>query len=138
MTTSAVIQLYYDTFNTGDRAAFIGLLNDDVEHGLNQAAPEIGIPAFRSFLERMDRCYSEQVEDLEIFVSESDPTRGAAEFNIRGTYLATDEGLPPANGQKYFLRVGAFFDIQEGKVSRITNYYNLYEWLRQINPVAVA
>ncbi len=138
MTTAAVIQLYYDTFNTGDRAAFIGLLNATIEHGLNQAAPEIGVPAFRSFLERMDRCYCEQVEDLEIFVSEDDPTRGAAEFNIRGTYLSTDEGLPPATGQKYFLRVGAFFDIQEGKVSRITNYYNLYEWLRQIDSVAAA
>lgn len=133
MNTTAVIRQYYDTFNHGNRDEFLALLNENVEHGLNQASPEVGIPAFRAFLERMDRCYAEQVEDLEIFVSETDPTRGAAEFNIRGTYLATDEGLPPASGQKYFLRVGAFFDIQEGKVSRITNYYNLQEWLRQIH-----
>ncbi len=138
MTTADVIRRYYETFNSGDRESFLALLNDNIEHGLNQAAPEIGVSAFRQFIQRMDRCYLEQVEELEIFIAEDDPTRGAAEFAIRGTYLATDEGLPAASGQKYFLRVGAFFDVQEGKVSRITNYYNLQEWLRQISASGTA
>ncbi len=138
MDTAAVIQLYYDTFNTGDRSAFLALLNEGVEHGLNQAVPEIGLPAFRSFLARMDRCYAEQVEALEIFLAANDPTRAAAEFTISGTYLATEAGLPPAQGQQYRLRVGAFFEVQEGKISRITNYYNLHEWLRQISATPLA
>jgi steroid delta-isomerase-like uncharacterized protein len=138
MNTADVIERYYSSFNTGDRPAFFALLNENVEHGLNQAKPEIGIPAFRDFLARMDGYYAEQVEELEIFISEDDPTRAAAEFYIRGTYLATEPGLPPATGQTYRLRVGAFFDVQEGKVSRITNYYNLQEWLRQISSVKSA
>ena len=79
----------------------------------------------------MDHSYHEQVEELEVFANE-DGTRGATEFYIRGEYLATDDGLPPATGQKYRLRVGAFFDLQDGKVRRVTNYYNLEEWLRQV------
>lgn len=132
MTSAELIQHYYQTFNTGDREAFLALLTEDVIHDLNQGTPEIGVPAFRAFLERMDRCYAEQVEELVVLVSPETPNRGAAEFFIRGKYLSTDDGLPSATGQTYFLRVGAFFELRDGKVARITNYYNLQEWLRQV------
>jgi steroid delta-isomerase-like uncharacterized protein len=79
----------------------------------------------------MDHCYREQVVDLVVFANE-DGTRGAAEFYIEGQYLSTDEGLPPATGQRYRLRVGAFFEIENGLVNRMTNYYNLQDWLRQV------
>ena len=128
---AALIQKYYDTFNTGDREAFLALLTDNVAHDINQGGTEVGKDVFRAFLQRMDRCYREQVRDLVVFASE-DGTRGAAEFFIEGEYLSTDEGLPPAAGQRYRLRVGAFFDLREGRVSRVTNYYNLEEWLRQV------
>jgi|UniRef100_UPI003782F2D2 steroid delta-isomerase-like uncharacterized protein len=129
--SAALIQTYYDTFNTGDREAFLALLTDDVAHDINQGGTETGKDVFRAFLQRMDRCYREQVRDLVVFANE-DGSRGAAEFFIEGEYLSTDEGLPPAAGQRYRLRVGAFFDLREGRVSRVTNYYNLEEWLRQV------
>jgi len=44
----------------------------------------------------------------------------------------TDEGLPEASGQTYRLPAGAFFDIRDGKVARVTNYYNLNDWLKQV------
>ena len=127
----AIIQTYYTTFNSGDRDAFLALLTDDVVHDINQGGVETGLEAFCAFLARMDRCYREQVCDLSLFAAE-DGTRGAAEFFIEGEYVATDAGLPPASGQRYRLRVGAFFDLQNGKVRRVTNYYNLEEWLRQV------
>ncbi len=128
---ASLIQHYYDCFNSGDREAFLALLTEDVEHDINQGGTEKGREVFRAFLARMDRCYREQVRDLVVFAND-DGRRGAAEFFIEGEYLVTDEGLPPAAGQRYRLRVGAFFDIQDGRVSRITNYYNLEEWLRQV------
>lgn len=126
-----LIQHYYACFNTGDREAFLALLTDDVAHDINQGGTEKGREVFRAFLARMDRCYREQVRDLVVFANE-DGKRGAAEFYIEGEYLVTDEGLPPAAGQRYRLRVGAFFELQGERVSRITNYYNLEEWLRQV------
>lgn len=128
---AALIQHYYDCFNAGDREAFLRLLTEDVAHDINQGGTETGRDTFRAFLTRMDRCYREQVRDLVVFATE-DGSRGAAEFFIEGEYLATDEGLPPAAGQRYRLRVGAFFELRDGLVSRITNYYNLEEWLRQV------
>ena len=66
-----------------------------------------------------------------MFASE-DGTRGAAELRIEGTYLATDEGLPEAKGQTYDLPVGAFFEVRDGQVARVTNYYDLQSWLQQV------
>ena len=132
MDPAELIHRYYATFNRGDREAFLALLTEDVVHDLNQGRSEIGKAAFRHFLERMDRCYAEQVEEVSVFQSQADPHRAAAEFFVRGVYRSKDEGLPPATGQTYRLRVGAFFEISGGRISRITNYYNLEEWLRLI------
>ncbi|HYF37083.1 MAG TPA: ketosteroid isomerase-related protein [Prosthecobacter sp.] len=129
---AALIQTYYETFNGGDREALLDLLTEDVAHDINQGETERGKEAFATFLRRMDRSYSEQVEDLAVFAN-ADGTRAAAEFFIRGTYKATDEGLPPAAGQPYHLRVGAFFDLRGGRIARVTNYYNLQNWLQQVN-----
>lgn len=129
--TLTLITRYYDTFNGGDREAFLQLLTDDVKHDINQGGCDVGRENFRIFLQRMDRCYKEQVCELQVFASD-DGTRGAAEFYIDGSYISTDDGLPEATGQTYYLRVGAFFEIREGKVARITNYYNLQDWLKQV------
>lgn len=129
--TEELIRLYYEAFNAGDRPAMLRLLAPEVVHDINQGASVPGVEAFEKFLAHMDRCYAEQVEDLVVMVDESG-TRAAAEFYIRGEYLVTDEGLPEAAGQKYHLRVGAFFDIAEGRIARVTNYYNLQDWIAQV------
>lgn len=127
----SLIETYYATFNSGDREAMLALLTEDVVHDINQGASETGRDTFRAFLQRMDRSYREEVAELAV-MPHADGSRAAAEFYILGTYLQTDQGLPPATGQTYRLRVGAFFDIREGKVTRVTNYYNLEDWLRQV------
>jgi steroid delta-isomerase-like uncharacterized protein len=132
MSSSQILQNYYDAFNRNDHEGMLSLLTDDVVHGINQSGSEVGREAFQHFLERMDASYSEQVVDLVIMTS-PDGTRAAAEFYIRGRYLKTDPGLPEANGQEYYLRVGAFFEIVEGKIARVTNYYDLADWVRQVS-----
>lgn len=126
-----LVARYYQTFNSGDRAVFLALLTEDVVHDLNQGAREVGKPVFATFLARMDRCYREQIKDIRIAVS-GDGTHAAAEYVVHGAYLAQDDGLPPATGQTYVLPGGAFFDLRGGKVGRVSNYYNLQEWLRQV------
>ncbi|MGE0240292.1 MAG: isopropylmalate/homocitrate/citramalate synthase, partial [Parvibaculaceae bacterium] len=43
-----------------------------------------------------------------------------------------DPGLPKAKGQGYKLRVGAFFEIRNGKITRVSTHYNLKDWTRQV------
>lgn len=130
MSASAVIKAYYDAFNRGDVEGFLALLTDDVVHDINQGGREVGKPAFRAFLERMNRCYRERLSDIVIF---ENGNRGAAEFTVNGEYLATDEGLPEAKGQTYVLPAGAFFEVRDGKVARITNHYNLNDWIAAVS-----
>ena len=126
-----LLRSYYAAFNSGDRETFFSLMAEDITHDLNQGGSERGVPAFREFMTRMDRCYRERLEDLVLFAKE-DGTRASAEFTVHGEYLATDEGLPEANGQTYVLPAGAFFEIRNEKIARVTMYYNLSEWLRQV------
>jgi steroid delta-isomerase-like uncharacterized protein len=67
-----------------------------------------------------------------VVFTENSGTRAAAEFVVHGTYKATDAGLPEAHGQTYELPAGAFFDLRDGKISRVSNFYNLPSWLRQV------
>lgn len=129
----SLIEQYYAAFNARDWDAFFALVHDDVLHDLNQGPREAGLDTFKAFMNRMNRSYSEQLHDIHVMYS-ADGSRAAAEYIVDGTYLADDEGLPPATGQTYSLPGGAFFEIENGKIRRITNYYNLQDWIRQVNP----
>lgn len=131
MDTTELLQRYYAAFNAGNWEDMLSFLTDDVQHDINEGQTQRGKAAFRTFLAKMDAHYREQATDL-VMMSTPDGRRGAAEFVIHGEYLQTDEGLPEANGQKYVLPVGAFFEVQNGKIARVTNYYNLADWTRQV------
>lgn len=126
-----LVERYYAAFNAGDMETFLSLLTDDVVHDINQGPREVGKEAFRAFMQRMNSCYREELVDLTIMTNE-EGTRAAAEFVVLGTYLASDEGLPEAHGQTYRLPAGAFFELRDGKVARISNYYNLEDWIAQV------
>lgn len=130
--TLKLIETYYAAFNRGDWNAMLDHLSDDVVHDLNQGPREAGREAFRAFLARMDRCYSEQLRDI-VVASTPDGARAAAEYVVHGRYKVSDEGLPAAHGQTYVLPGGAFFDIRDGRIARLTNYYNLEDWIAQVS-----
>ena len=127
-----LVQHYYSAFNGGDMDTFLSLLTDDVIHDINQGQREIGKAAFTQFMASMNDNYKEQLVDM-VVMATPDGSRAAAEFVVLGEYLKTDEGLPAAKGQKYRLPAGAFFEIRDNKVARITNYYNLQDWITQVN-----
>jgi len=129
--TLVLLDRYYTAFNAGDADGMLRCLSDDVVHDINQGARQEGKDAFREFLAHMDRCYAERLEGI-VTMASTDGTRGSAEFVVHGEYKRTDEGLPEATGQKYVLPAGAFFDIDNGLIARVTVYYNLADWTAQV------
>lgn len=129
--TQALIATYYAAFNRGDADGMLALLTDDVVHEPSQGPPRAGKARFAEFLAHMNRCYRETVIDPVILAS-ADGMRAAAEFRLDGRYLETDGGLPAARGQAYHLRVGAFFEIAGGRIARVSNHYNLGDWIAQV------
>ncbi len=130
-TAIARIHEYYTAFNRGDAEAMLACLTGDVAHDINQGERQNGKAAFRTFLQHMDRCYKERLADIVIMASD-DGTRAAAEFVVHGEYLATDDGLPEANGQRYVLPAAALFDLRDNLISRVSVYYNLADWMKQV------
>ena len=126
------IHRYYAAFNAGDTAAMEALLSDDFEHHVNEGNIRKGVEKFREFNAHMTRSYRENLTDIVVMADDSG-TRAAAEFVVNGTYLATDEGLPEAKGQTYVLPAGTFFTLKGGRIQRVTTYYNLSDWIRQVS-----
>ena len=134
MTVRALIAAYYAAFNRGDWDGMLALLSDDIAHDLNQGGRQVGRQAFADFLTQMDRCSREQLSGIRILTDEN-AGYAAAEYIVDGQYLRDDAGLPPASGQRYQLPGAAFFEVCDGKISRVSNHYNLAEWIRQIQAI---
>lgn len=131
-TTRATIASYYAAFNSGDASGMLACVTDDIEHRVNEGGIRHGKAKFAEFCSHMGVSYREELRDIEIFVNAAG-TRGAAEFVVHGEYLETDPGLPEARGQRYILPAGSFFDLQGGKISRVTTFYNLNDWIAQVS-----
>ncbi|MEM6564351.1 MAG: ketosteroid isomerase-related protein [Pseudomonadota bacterium] len=127
-----VVQAYFDAFNAKDIPAMLACLTEDVAHHVNEGTVRIGKQAFEDFCAHMSRCYDEELTDMVLFEA-PEHGRAAAEYVVNGTYLSTDDGLPEATGQRYRLSAGSFFDLRDGKISRVTTRYNLSDWIAQVS-----
>ena len=129
--TETLMRRYYECFNNQDVEGMLELLSEDVHHEVSQGGLELGRATFRQFLLHMNNCYEETIRDLVVMFN-STGERAGAEFMLDGTYKNTDGNFPQATGQRYTLRVGAFFELREGKIARVSNHYNLQDWLHQV------
>jgi len=126
-----LIARYYDAFNRQDVPEMLACLGNGFVHDVSQGERRRGKKKFAAFLEHMNRCYKEELSDI-VIMTNTDGSRAAAEFKLKGKYLATDEGLPPARGQTYRLTVGAFFTVKDDRITRVSTHYSLPEWTRQV------
>ena len=131
-TAEATIAAYYAAFNAGAITGMIETLHDDFVHHVNEGATRMGKAAFAEFCAHMSQTYKEDLRDM-VVMATAEGTRGAAEFVVHGQYLKTDPGLPEAHGQRYVLPAGGFFTLKDGKITRVTTYYNLNDWIKQVS-----
>ena len=130
--TCELISRYYSAFNAGDITGMLDCLADDVQHFVNQGERRVGKAKFAEFCARSSGCYHERLEDI-VVMRTPDGRRAAAEFVVYGTYNDAADAMPEAHGQAYALSAGAFFDIADGRIARITTYYNLNDWIDQVS-----
>ena len=129
--TSALVLRFCAAYSRGDVEGMLDCVADDLMHDVNQGPRESGKAAFRAYLQQHVRSYREEWRDV-VVMSIDDGPRAAAEFSVHGVYQNAAPGLPTAQGQRYVLTAGVFFAINQGKIARITPYYNQYDRQAQI------
>jgi steroid delta-isomerase-like uncharacterized protein len=127
-----IVKNYYHAFNQKNWDGMLALLDDNIRHDANQGSTHYGLEHFRHFLQQMERCYDEQLKDM-VIMAESSGGRFACEFVVYGRYISDDVGLPPAKGQVYVLSAGAFLEVKNDKITRVTTYYNLQDWIKMVS-----
>lgn len=132
MTALETVKNYYDAFNRQDWNGMLALVHPNIRHEPNQGEPRLGLEKFTEFLRHMDESYAETLTDIVLF-SEPTDKRVAAEFVVNGTYKKAEAGLPAAHGQRYVLPAAAFLEVTDGKISRVTTYYNLELWIKLVS-----
>lgn len=132
MSSTEIVKQYYAHFNNKNWQGMLDLLHEEIRHEPNQGDPRIGLEKFKEFLNIMDTSYEETLTDM-VFFSEPNNARVAVEFTVNGIYKKGEEGLPEAHGQTYVLPAAAFLEVKEGKISRVTTYYNLPLWISLVS-----
>jgi steroid delta-isomerase-like uncharacterized protein len=131
-TAKELVKRYFDALNAGDSDAALACLGEDVVHDLGGGKREIGREKFRWTLGLVGRNFRETFADL-VVMTTGDGGRASAECTVHGTYEATAEGFPPAGGQRNSIAAGLFFDIEDGSLSRVTEYRDRTAWAAQLS-----
>lgn len=132
MQSLEIVKQYYTCFNQKDWTGMLALLDPDIRHDVNQGETRIGLEKYTRFLQQMDESYEETLRDM-VFMVNDTGERIAVEFVVHGVYKKAEEGLPPARGQSYILPAGAFLEVKNGKICRVTTYYNLPLWIKLVS-----
>jgi steroid delta-isomerase-like uncharacterized protein len=132
MTALETVQQYYNSFNQKDWNGMLALVHPEVRHQPNQGDQRLGIEKFTEFLGMMDESYEETLTEM-VFFTEPENNRVAVEFVVNGIYKKGEEGFPEAHGQTYVLPAAAFLEVRNGKISRVTTYYNLPLWISLVS-----
>ncbi|MFN8283712.1 MAG: ketosteroid isomerase-related protein [Chitinophagales bacterium] len=131
-TALETVQQYYQYFNERNWQGMLSLLDEQIRHEPNQGEPRIGKEKFSEFMKAMDDAYEETLTDITLF-AEPAGNRIAAEFVVNGIYKKGEAGFPEAHGQTYVLPAAAFLEVKDGKITRVTTYYNLELWIKLVS-----
>jgi len=132
MAASDIVKQYYSSFNQKDWQGMLDLVHSEIRHEPNQGDVRIGKELFTEFLKMMDDSYEETLTDM-VFFTEPNDARVAAEFTVTGVYKKGEDDMPVAHGQTYVLPAAAFLEVKDGKISRVTTYYNLPLWIKLVS-----
>ena len=88
-----------------------------------------GREEIRTFIEELFRAVPDfRIEHREALVSGEG---GAAEWVISGTHTSDLPGLP-ATGRRFSIRGASVLELQDGKIRRISDYWDTAAFLRQL------
>ncbi len=130
--TITLIKTYYEALNKKDMRSLFSIIESNVIHDINQGNTEQGIEKFKTFMKQADASFDEKLDNIILTVSD-DGKYAAAQWVDHGTYSKDYPGMDrSAKNQKFNVPGGHFFEIRNGKIYRVTTYYNAADFNNQI------
>lgn len=132
--TVAVVRSLFDAFNDGDLARAAQTVSDDFEL-VDVAAGQTfrGPEGCRRWLQMFRGALPDaRTELVSVF---ADGARVASEHVGRGTHtgpFVTPAGTIPPTGRPVELHIGEFYEIRDGKITRLIAYYDTATLMRQL------
>ena len=127
--SKAVVTAFLEAISVGDRDAALALAADDVIFDMPDGRRVIGRDDLRLALAQRASHFHETLADIAVMTGDG---RAAAEFTLKGAYIAAEPGLPNASGQRFSLQAGAFFEFDDGRISRFSLAINDAALRRQL------
>jgi steroid delta-isomerase-like uncharacterized protein len=126
----AVVTAFFDAFGRHDVEAIIALLSDDIVEDLPGVGPLEGIESERAFLTGLFAAFPDMVVEVTRVMAASRIV--AVEWVRRGSFTGQPfQGLP-ASGKAFVSRAAGFFEVDDGRISRITVHTDTGQFFRDL------
>jgi steroid delta-isomerase-like uncharacterized protein len=130
----AVVRSLFERFNEGDLDGAAALVTDDFELSDLAAGRTFHGPAgLREWLDLFRTALPDaRTEVVNVL---ADGGRVASEHIGRGTHdgpFVTPAGSIPPTGRSVELRIGEFYELRDGRIARLSAYYDSATMLRQL------
>ncbi|KFB09639.1 nuclear transport factor 2 family protein [Nitratireductor basaltis] len=119
--TRSLVERFLTALNAADWDAATTLVAEDAAIDLPGEERVIGADKLHWYLGQTGRQYRFHVSDLEILVSESG-VRAAAEFTLTRNYVDSSDLPEQIRGQSVALQGAIMFEVDDGKITRMTRY----------------
>jgi steroid delta-isomerase-like uncharacterized protein len=126
-TASSLAERLVAALNDRTVEGVLALVGDDVAYDPPHGHRSVGRDSVETALIHRFRCFRETLSDLVVMVA-GDGFRASVEYTARGTYDASDDGLPAASGQSYSVAGILVVEVDDGRITRITDHRNTSLW----------
>jgi steroid delta-isomerase-like uncharacterized protein len=129
-TPEQVVSSFYDAYARRDIEAMMSHVSDDIVEDLSGIGLVTGAEQEREFLTGVLAAFPDLATEVTRMLACGDVV--AAEWRRHGTFSGAPWRGLPASGKPFAFRGGAFLEVHDQKITRITGYYDTAEFARQI------
>ncbi len=121
---------YFAAFNAGDVPGMLACLSDDVAHHVNEGQVRRGKEPFAAFCDHMSSCYRRR-RSTDMVLFEARGTARARRLNMWSTAPTSKRmtGCPRRGVRPTACPRARSSMSSDGKITRVTTYYNLADWI---------
>lgn len=126
-----LIDRFFAALEAHEGPALESLLAPDIVYDPAHGGRTVGRDAFRRAMAEQASSLAAVFADRALMVA-AEGHRAAVECTMRGVYRRSLDGLPEARGQSFSLPAGVFFELENGRIARVSIFVRERDWLQQL------